>query len=195
MTESLHPVPDPAEFDFEEFLSDARLAEESVTVYKRADVIAELSDLKRRIQLEDRANGGERAASEEALTPLEQEYKALLETFSESALTIYVRALTDEELREQRKLTEERTKELPPQDANLEFGYDLLARSIIAMKSARGERKPVTFNASKVKTLRKAIGDTQVDMILKARQMAQNAMPSVDADFLLRRSGEEAGNE
>lgn len=195
MNDTLHPVPSPDEFDFEAFLQDARLAEESVTVYKRADVISELSDLKRRIQLEDRANGGERSAAEEALTPLELEYQALLETFSKSALTIYVRALTDEEMREQRKLTEERTKNLPPQDANLEFGYDLLARAVVAMKSAGGERRPVTFDASKVKTLRKAIGDTQVDMILKARQMAQNAMPTVDADFLRKRSGEDAGTE
>jgi hypothetical protein len=195
MNDTLHPVVDPAEFDVEEFLQDARLPEESVTVYKRPDVIAELSDLKRRIQLEDRLRTDEQSAAEMSLTPLEQEYEALLQTFSRSAVTVYVRAIPDEEIAEQRKLTEERTKGMPPQDANLEFGYDLLARAIIGMKPAGGERKPVTFTPAKIKTLRKAIGDTQVDLILKARQIAQNAMPSVDADFLLRHSGEEAGSE
>ena len=195
MTETLHPVADPAEFDIEAWLQDAQLPEESVTVYKRGDVVAELSDLKRRIALEDRARTGERSAVEESLTPLEQEYLALLETFSKSALTVYVRALTDAELRTQRKETDERTKDLPPQEANLEFGYDLLAMAIVGMKSAGGERRPVTFTPAKVRTLRKAIGDTQVSQILTARQMAQNAMPSVDADFLQRHSGEEAGAE
>lgn len=195
MSETLHPVADPAEFDVEEWLQDAHLPEESVTVYKRADVIAELSDLKRRIALEDRARGAERSSGEEALSPLEQEYLTLLETFSRSALTVYVRALTDEELRTQRKETEERTKDLPPAEANLEFGYDLLALAIVGIKTVNGERRKANFTPAKVKALRKAIGDTQVSQILTARQIAQNAMPSVDADFLLRRSGEEAGDE
>lgn len=196
MSETLHPVADPAEFDVEAWLQDAHLPEESVTVYKRPDVIAELSDLKRRIAQEDKVrNAEERSASEEALTPLELEYEGLLKTFSNSGLTVYVRALSDEEVREQRVATEAATKDLPVPDQNLAFGYDLLARSICAMKSAGGERRPVTFTPEKVRTLRKAIGDTQVEMIVKARQMAQNAMPSVDADFLLRRSGVEAGAE
>jgi len=192
--DTLFPIADPAEFDIEAFLQDAKLPEESVTVYKRSDVVAELSDLKRRIALEDRAKTAERSSGEEALSPLEQEYLALLETFSKSALTVYVRALTDEEMRDQRKLTEERTKDLDPKDANLEFGYDLLSRAIVGLKAAGGERKLANFTPAKVKALRKAIGETQVSMILTARQMAQNAMPSVDADFLQKRSGEETGD-
>lgn len=193
MTETLHPVADPAEFEFEEWLQDARLPEESVQVYKRADIIAELSDLKRRIALEDRAASDERTAEDAALSPLEEQYLAALKVFSESALTVYVRALTEEELRLQRKATEERTKELPPLEQNLEFGYDLLAASIIALKPAGGQRKPVKFTPAKVRALRNAIGDTQVEQILTARQIAQKAMPSVDADFLQKRSGGDAG--
>ena len=195
MTDTLHPIADPAEFDVEGWLQDAQLPEESVTVYKRADIIAELSDLKRRIALEDKATGADRAAGEEALTPLEQEYLAALKTFSESGLTVYVRALTEEELRTQRAATEERTKDLPPQEGNLEFGYDLLSLAIIAVKPAGGQRKAVKFTSAKVKALRKAIGDTQVSQILTARQIAQNAVPSVDADFLQKRSGGETGSE
>lgn len=195
MSETLHPVPDPAAFDVEAWLQDASLPEESVTVYKRPDVIAELSDLKRRIELEARSAGEERTSSEAALTPLEQEYMDLLQTFSESALTVYVRALTADELKAQRAVTDARTEDMLPNDANAEFGYDLLAAAVVAVKPAGGERTPVTFTSNKVKALRNAIGDTQVSQILTARQIAQNAMPSVDADFLRKRSGTETGPE
>ena len=186
---------DPATFDVEGWLQDASLPEESVTVYKRPDVIAELSDLKRRIEMEARAAGAERSASDAALTPLEQEYMGLLETFSQSALTVYVRALTADELKAQRAETEARTKDMPPNDANAEFGFDLLAAAVVAVKPAGGERTPVKLSSDKVKALRNAIGDTQVSQILTARQIAQNAMPSVDADFLRKRSGTETGPE
>lgn len=193
MTDTLHPVPDPAAFDVEAWLQDASLPEESCTVYKRPDVISELSDLKRRIELDARAAGEERSASEAELTPLEAEYMALLQTFSESALTVYVRALTSDELKHQRAATEARTKDMLPNDANAEFGYDLLAAAVVAVKPAGGERTPVKFTSDAVKALRNAIGDTQVSQILTARQIAQNAMPSVDADFLRKPSGTEAG--
>jgi hypothetical protein len=191
----LHPIADPAEFDFDAFLQDAKQPEESVTVYKRADVISELSDLKRRIELEARVNADERSAGDSALTPLEKEYEALLQTFSQSGLTVYVRALSDLELREQREQTEKRTQDMPPQKANVEFGYDLLAAAIIAVKPAGGERTPVKFNRDKVEALRRAIGETQVGQILEARQIAQNAVPTVDADFLRKPSGSETGQE
>lgn len=197
MSETLFEMPsnDPATFDVEGWLTDAHMPEESTTVYKRPDVIAELSDLKRRIELESRVASDERAAGEAALSPLEQEYAALLETFSRSALTVYVRALTDEKMRELRASTEERTKELSTDEQNAEFGYELLAASIVAVKPAGGPRTPASFTPAKVKALRNSIGDVQVQNILRARQTAQNAMPAVDADFLLRRSGSEAGAE
>ena len=119
----------------------------------------------------------------------------LLETFSQSALTVYVRALTADELKAQRAETEARTKDMPPNDANAEFGFDLLAAAVVAVKPAGGERTPVTFTSDKVKALRNAVGDTQVSQIITARQIAQNAVPSVDADFLLKRSGTETGPE
>jgi len=198
MTETLHPVPDPAAFDVEGWLQDAHLPEESATVYKRPDVVAELTDLKRRIELESRdvsIAAAERTSSEAALSLLEQEYLGLLETFSKSALTVYVRALTGDELRTIRTEVEARTKDDAPDVGNTEFGYAILAAAIVAVKPAGGERTPVTFTPDKVKALKNAIGETQVTQILEARQTAQNALPVVDADFLRRRSGTEIGDE
>lgn len=198
MSVPLYPTApaDPASFDVEAWLQDAALPEESCTVYKRPDVIAELSDLKRRIELEARiAAADERSAGDAALTPLELEYQALLETFSKSSLTVYVRALTEDELRTLRSLTEERTKDLPAADQNEEFGYTLLAASIVAVKPAGGQRTAAQFTPARVKALVDAIGQTQVGLVLQARLQAQNALPVVDADFLLNRSGAEAGAE
>lgn len=186
---------DPAAFDVEGWLQDAKLPEESATVYKRADVVAELSDLKRRIELEARAAGAEYTAADPALTPLEQEYQKLLETFSESALTVYVRALTEQELRTLRATSEAATKGLTPDEQNEHFGYEILAKSITAVKAAGGGRQHVVFTPAKVKALKDAIGTAQMTVVLNARLIAQNAVPNVDADFLHKRSGAEPGAE
>ncbi|MDQ0756071.1 hypothetical protein [Arthrobacter sp. B3I4] len=195
MTEELHPTADPAAFDVEGWLQDAHLPEESATVYKRPDVVAELTDLKRRIELEERAAGGERAAAEQEVTPLEAEYATLLDAFSKSALTVYVQALTDDKLRSLRAEVDAATKDLTLVEQNAEFGYALLAAAIVAVKPAGGHRTPATFTTAKVKALVDSVGQTQVGLVLAARQQAQNALPSVDADFLHKRSGSEPGQE
>ena len=61
------------------------------------------------------------------------------------------------------------------------------------MKPAGGEGTPVTFTAGHVKALEKAIGATQMQLILAAKQQAQNGLPTVDADFLRKPSGTDAG--
>jgi hypothetical protein len=90
---------------------------------------------------------------------------------------------------------DKRTADLEPKAANEEFGYDLLAAAITHVKPAGGERTPATFTAAKVKAMSDAVGTAQMTLILQARQTAQNALPAVDADFLLKRSGEDAGAE
>lgn len=185
----------PATFDVESWLTDAALPEESATVYKRPDVISELSDLKRRIEIEGRANDVEQTAGSKRAATLEKEYEKLLRTFSGSALTVYVRALTPDEQKSIRDAHEERTKDMVPADANREFGYDLLAEAITHVKPAGGERVPAKFTTPALKGMRDAIGDVQMSLILAARQQAQNGMPVVDADFLHKRSGTETGQE
>ena len=193
MSETL--IHDPAAFDVEGWLQDAKLPEESATVYKRADVVAELSDLKRRIELEARAAGAEYTAADPALTPLEQEYEALLKTFAASGLTVYVRALTEQELRDLRSASEAATEGKTPDEQNEHFGYEILAKSITAVKAAGAPRQSVVFTPDKVRALKDAIGTAQMTVILNARLTAQNAIPAVDADFLHKRSGMELGAE
>lgn len=186
----------PAAFDVEAWLTDAALPEESATVYKRPDVVAELSDLKRRIDIETRASDAEQSAAAKRPATLEREYEELLRTFSSSALTVYVRALTDDELTAVRADFEAGPgKDLTGGAHSLELGYWGLAKAITAVKPAGGERTPVAMTPEKVKAMRDAIGSVQMTLIVAARHAAQNGLPQVDADFLHKRSGSETGTE
>jgi hypothetical protein len=191
MTES---TIDPAEFDVEAWLTDAKMPEESAEVYKRADVIAELQVVKRQIETQREAASIEKTAhGNTVLRNLETRYKDLVETFCASKLTIYVRAVSPDEQRESREITEKRTEGMEPKLQNLEFGYDLLARSIVAVRPAEGERTEVNWSVKQVKAMEKSIGAAQMSEVLNARMQAQNGLPRVDADFLLKPSGSEDG--
>lgn len=185
----------PATFNVEDWLTDAALPEESATIYKRADVVAELTDLKRRIGIVTDAQDAEPTAGSKRPAALIRQYEQLLRTFSGSALTVYVRAIPRERLQELRAAHEKRTEGLAPKDANEAFGWDLLAEAIVAVKPAGQERTPAQFTPAKVKALEEAIGTPQLQLILAARQQAQNGLPTVDADFLPQRSGTETGPE
>ena len=190
-TTQVHPA---TGFSVDDWLQDAALPEESAMVYKRADVLSELSELKRRIELEERVADAEQSAGQASTTAaLLAEYEALLHTFSASGLTVYVRAITDDERAGLRVAHETRTRGWEPKVANEAFGYDLLSLAITHVKPAGGERTPVSFTVAQIEALEKSIGNPQMQQILKARQVAQNALPAVDADFLRRPSGEGTG--
>jgi len=186
----------PSTFDLDAWATDASLPEESADVYKRADVIGELSALQRKIAIRREAFKGEKTANgDKELAAMERRYTELVETFTGSKLTVFVRALTSDELADLREAHDERTKGMDPKRANKEFGFDLLSAAIISVQPAGEERHDVRWDTHTVKRLEKAIGPTQITEILNARQYAQNAVPTVDADFLLRSSGSETGDE
>ena len=186
----------PATFDLDAWATDASLPEESADVYKRADVIGELSALQRKIAIRREAFKGEKTANgDKELTEMERRHTELVETFAGSKLTVFVRALTSDELADLREAHDKATQGMDPQRANKEFGFDLLAASIISVQPAGGERYDVRWDTHMIKRLEKAIGPAQMTEILNARQYAQNAVPTVDADFLRKSSGTEAGAE
>jgi hypothetical protein len=186
----------PATFDLDAWATDANLPEESADVYKRADVIGELSALQRKIAIRrDAAKGEKTATGDKELAAMERRHTELVETFTGSKLTVFVRALTSDEMEDLRAAHEERTKGMEPKRANKEFGFDLLAAAIISVQPAGEERYDVRWDTHMIKRLEKAIGPAQMTEILNARQYAQNAVPTVDADFLLRSSGSDAGAE
>lgn len=186
----------PATFDLDSWATDASLPQESADVYKRADVVGELSALQRKIAVRrDAAKGEKTAGGDKELTEMERRYDELVETFTGSKLTVFVRAITSDELADIRAAHDERTKGMEPSRANKEFGFDLLAAAIISVQPIGGERYDVCWDVHQVKRLEKAIGPAQMTEILNARQYAQNAVPTVDADFLHKSSGSDAGAE
>lgn len=188
----------PETFDVEAWITDANLPRESATVYKRADVISKLTALKHKISLARADDSGERTSGEKTeLQKLEDEYTTLLKVFSESAITIHVRALTRQELNDLRDAHEKaiEDKEITKKESNETFGYDLLSTAIVAVEPAGKPEQPATFTPDQVKALEEAIGATQLVAISEARQIAQNVLPEVDADFLLKPYGTSAGSQ
>ncbi|WP_275779710.1 hypothetical protein [Paenarthrobacter sp. Y-19] len=189
----------PETFDVEAWLTDAALPEESAVVYKRADVISELTDLKRRIELaraEEAEPDFERTATQALPSQaLADEYEALLKTFSDSALTVYVQALPQATIDAMRAKAAEDFADVESTKANVEFGYRLIAASIVAVKPANGERVPASFTPESLKALEEAVGVPQVQLITIARKKAQDLVPEVDADFLHKPSGTATGRE
>ncbi|GLU58574.1 hypothetical protein [Paenarthrobacter ureafaciens] len=187
----------PETFDVEAWIKDANLPRESATVYKRADVVSKLTALKHRIEIARADDSGERTSGGKSeLQSLEDEYVNLLKVFSGSAITVHVRALSRQELRD---LHEAHTKAmegkgLKPAEENELFGYDLLAAAIVAVEPVGKPEQPASLTTAQVRALEEAIGATQLTAILAARQTAQNALPTVDADFLHRPSGTSDGS-
>lgn len=197
MTEEIttHPA---TGFDIETWLQDAAMPQESADVYKRADVVGELSALQRQIEVyREAAADPERSAADGTsgtLAELEAEYDKLVDTFTGSLLTIYTRALSPDEKRELREANEKVHPDNPVKQ-NEEYGHALLAASIVAVRPFGGERTPVTWTAQQVRSMERAIGSVQMKQVLAAHQTAQNTLPDVDADFLHRPSGEGVGQE
>ncbi|MBG6085812.1 hypothetical protein [Zhihengliuella flava] len=184
---------DPETFDLDDWLIDAALPEESVDVYKRADVISELSELKRRIEeLQDAGNTGEQTAGEKSeRSKLEARYTDLLNTFGNSRLTVYVSAIPGEHRKSLLDAHNARVEsgEIPKEQDGLEFGWLILSESIVGVKKGDGDRRPVRWTVAQVKKLKEKVGEVQLLELTKAQRIAQNAIPEVDADFLLTASG------
>lgn len=195
MTELFTPADqNPAGFDVEAWLTDAKMPEESAQVYKRADVIAELQVVQRQIEVQRDASQVEKTAhGDTVLRNLERRYKEMVETFCASKLTIYVTALDPDRLRALREESDKRTEGQDKNAQNEDYGYSILSASIVAVREGDGERTPVTWSRTQIKAVEKAIGTTQMKEVLNARLRAQNGLPKVDADFLHRLSGSEDG--
>jgi len=177
----------PEDFDVEAWLTDAHLPEDSVDVFKRGDVIAELSELERKIDAERAAGSKEQTSADKSrLAALEKKHQELVDTFGESALTIYVKALSPAE---QKALREDLGEGATQSDLQ----YATLLASITAVKQYGKNRQPVKMTRKLLQGMENAIGAVQVRQLVFAQNQVQNSLPVVDADFLHRHSGTSDG--
>ncbi len=174
MTEETAPLEAPVDFDLDAWLTDAKRPERSVTVYKRADLIADLDELERQIDNANRA-GAEEESLGFAGKRLEAEYLAKLQEFHDSALTIRVRGLTQDEI-----------NKIHSDGKNAKENQAQIGRRLIeaALVSPR-------INTAGLERLANAIGDVQMNQIVNAYQLATMQAPVVTVPFSLRSSGQD----
>lgn len=204
------PELSPETFDFDEWFADANLPTESADIYTRADVVGDIRDLERRIELEaaiadeageDPALAAERPLTQKAPKPdakvakLIAERNRLFKQFEGSKITVHVRALTGTERKAILDAHNATKTEETPKEPNEEFTFRALSQSIVAMQKSRKTKSDATLSIDQVRNLYRKVGDAQIKVIFDAYLVATNALPEVSADFLPEHSSPETTQE
>ncbi len=167
----------PQDFDFDKWLDGAERPERSVTVYQKAGLIADLDRLSEQITNADEAEDVDGPSMAGGVGQLRAEYAELAKRFHDSALTIRVQGLNEDEQLDLRKANPDLTAS--------DLGRVVMAEAITYPK----------VTPAQVKKLEKAIGDAQFARILGAYYQACKEIPSVSADFLPKPSTRGDGGE
>lgn len=167
----------PQDFDFDAWLDDASRPEHGVTVYQKAGLIADLDRLAEQITNADETEDVDGPSMAGGTGLLREEYAKLAQQFHDSALTIRVQGLNEDEQIEIRK-------------AHADLEASDLGRVVIAEAITYPRVTP-----AQVKKLEKAIGDAQFGKILAAYYKACKEIPTVSADFLPKPSTRDDGGE
>jgi hypothetical protein len=166
----------PQDFDFDKWLDDADRPERAVTVYQKSGLIAELDRIAEQINNadEDEVDGPSMGGG---VGKLRAEYAKVAKQFHDSALTVRVRSVSQEEQRELR--------EKNPGLGGAALGKLVLSEALVYPKAT----------PEQVGRLERVLGDAQFSLIVTAWQQACRAVPSVSADFLPKRSTPDDGGE
>lgn len=166
----------PQDFDIDAWLDDAERPARSVTVYQKAGLIADLDALAEQIS---NAEGEEvdGPSMDGGSGTLRAKYADLAQKFHDSAMTVRVQSLTNQE---QAELLEGHDD-----DSMADRGTIVLAAAIVQPK----------MSAAQVKRLNSVLGDAQFGRILEAWNQACRNAPEVSADFLPKRSTPDDGGE
>lgn len=173
----------PQKFEFSEWFGDEDVPEASLDVFLATGMVGEIQALQRRIEEGDRVRDVEASLADDQSDD-EEALAALLQEFADSRVTVYIKGLTHNERRAIRKAHD--ASHQPDED----FPERCLASSIVALKKANGTREDVSMSLSAVQKLHKKVGDGQFAQLFQTYQQATSGIPHVDADFLLKRSGQ-----
>lgn len=166
----------PQDFDVDAWLNDAERPARSVTVYQKAGLIAELDALEEQIRAAE-AEEVDGPSMGGGVGALRARYADLAQKFHDSALTVKVQSLTNQE------------------QADLLDGHDgesMADRGAIVLAEAIVYPK---VTAAQVKRLNAVLGDAQFSRIMDAWHSACREAPEVSADFLPKRSTQDDGGE
>lgn len=174
--EETAPLPAPEDFNLDEWLTDAKRPERSVTVYKRADLLADLDDLERQIDALARIPEEDQSLADSPAA-LEAQYLAKAEEFHASGLLVRVKGLTSEEIEAIGEAS--KTANDTPEQA----GRRLVAAALVYPK----------LNVDQLKRLSDAIGSVQMGLIVDAYRLATMKAPEVTVPFSQKSSGRANG--
>lgn len=176
--------PTPADFDFTDWFGDVGHPEESHDVFTRTDLVGEIGALQRQIAEEDRVNVSLERGLGDEMSPTEARLAELLQMFADSKRTFFLRGLSPEERTAIRKAHDASGR------GDEDFPERCLSASIVAVQRPGGERTAIKLTLSAVQKLHRQLGDGQMANLFRTYQQVTSGVPAVDADFLLRRSGQ-----
>lgn len=173
----------PETFNFSEWFGGGDVPEVSVDVFTATHLVGEITALQRRITDNDAVAAAERSLADD-MDEDEAALAQLLQEFADSRRTFYLRGL-DQDARTAIRKAHEASRQ-PDGD----FALRCVAASTAALRKPGGERTPLKLTLSTVKKLHKQLGEGQMAQLFEGYQQATSGIPNVDADFLLRRSGQ-----
>jgi hypothetical protein len=167
----------PQDFDFDAWLDGAERPERAVTVYQKANLIADLDVLAERINNAEQDDEVDGPSMGGGAGKLRGEYAALAQQFHDSALTIRIAGHSETEKRDFAKAHADA--------APSELGRVILADAI---------RSP-HITPEQVGRLEAKLGPAQFNLIYTAYLQACTEVPVVSADFLPKPSTRGDGGE
>lgn len=157
----------PETFDLDAWLSGASRPQRSVRIFQRGDMLAELDELGREIELAEAVGDAERSLTDASPTTLRQKYAELSEEFAASCLDVRVQGHDQDETKE---IMGERfaQSDIPAVER------DLIFDALVYPKMTREQYDRFVG----------AIGPAQFEAIKSAYTSACRALPKPSADFL-----------
>jgi hypothetical protein len=146
---------DPAGFDLDAWISGAKLPEKAVTVYGRADLVAEHYELSQQLEQVNATEDGDERLTGSPVAKLAQKIRDAEAAMRSSALTFRFRAILDTDV--------EAAKKAHPSN-EVERTYFLLARQIVHP----------TVTQEQWPKIRERVGEGQFEALLNAAAEASH---------------------
>lgn len=157
----------PDTFDLDAWISGASRPTRSVRIYQRGDMLAELDELARKIELAESAPDEERSLSSDSPARLRAKYAELSEKFASTALDVRVQGHDVDETRE---IMGERFEKTQAEAVN----KDLVHAGLVFPEMTREQ----------FATFLKKIGPAQWERLKSTYSSACRDLPKPSADFL-----------
>lgn len=178
-------LPPPADFDVNAWVKGVRSTVRAVTLYQRADLLAEIEDLGRRLEIEQRAAEDEDSLDGNQANELAEQLEELYAEFVASGVTWKVEARSADWLTNVEKQVNKH------RDSN-GLSKEARAELVTATQLADAVIQPTGVTIEHLETLRE-VSDAQYRRLVAAFLAACSQAPGVSVPFSQRPSGKNGG--